>query len=94
MIVCGRIYSIDSMRFRSNYRRHTAVIAVFRYLPFNVPVQRRRSSVARCNRLSGVIVSLAPEYDMGGFLRRDELNAFVPQCARVDPLEQSLSPAQ
>src|SRR5689334_8045843 len=31
---------------------------------------------------------------MGGFLGRNELNAFVSQSARVDPLEQSLSPAQ
>ena len=46
------------------------------------------------SRLSGVIVPLAPEYDMGGFLRRNELNAFVPQSAHVNPLEQSLSPAQ
>src|SRR3984885_8747168 len=57
----------------------------------NVPVQRRRG---RCNRLLGVIVPLAPEYSMGGFLRRNELNAFVSQSAHVNPLEQSLSPAQ
>lgn len=31
---------------------------------------------------------------MGGFLRRNELNAFVSQSACVNPLEQSLSPAQ
>src|SRR5258706_1332775 len=31
---------------------------------------------------------------MGGFLRRNELNAFVFQSAHVNPLEQSLSPAQ
>ena len=43
----------------------------------NVPVQRRRGSAVRCNRLLGVIVPLAPEYNMGGFLRRNELNAFV-----------------
>jgi hypothetical protein len=60
----------------------------------NVPVQRRRSSAVRCNRLLGVIVPLAPEYNMGGFLRRNELNAFVSQSAHVNPLEQSLSPAQ
>ena len=42
----------------------------------------------------GVIVPLAPEYNMGGFLRRNELNAFVSQSAHVNPLEQSLSPAQ
>ncbi len=48
----------------------------------------------RCSRLLGVIVPLAPQYDMGGFLRRNELNAFVSQCAQVKPLEQSLSPAQ
>ena len=48
----------------------------------------------RYNRLSGVIVPLAPEYNMGGFLRRNELNAFVSQSAHVNPLEQSLSPAQ
>ena len=35
---------------------------------------------------------LAPEYNMGGFLRRNELNAFVSQGAHVNPLEQSLSP--
>jgi hypothetical protein len=37
---------------------------------------------------------LAPEYNMGGFLRRNELNTFVSQSAHVNPLEQSLSPAQ
>lgn len=31
---------------------------------------------------------------MGGFLRRNELHAFVPQSARVNPIEQSRSPAQ
>ena len=31
---------------------------------------------------------------MGGFLRCNELNAFVSQSAHVNPLEQSLSPAQ
>src|ERR1700674_1221340 len=62
--------------------------------PTNVPVQRRRGSAVRCNRLLGVIVPLAPEYNMGGFLRRNELNAFVSQSAHVNPLEQSLSPAQ
>ena len=31
---------------------------------------------------------------MGGFLRRNELNTFVSQSAHVNPLEQSLSPAQ
>src|SRR6202042_962342 len=60
----------------------------------NVPVQRRPASAVRCNRLLGVIVPLAPEYNMGGFLRRNELNAFVSQSAHVNPLEQSLSPAQ
>ena len=40
------------------------------------------------------LLPLAPEYNMGGFLRRNELNAFVSQSARVNPLEQSLSPAQ
>jgi hypothetical protein len=59
----------------------------------NVPVQRRRGSAVRCNRLLGVVVPLAPEYNMGGFLRRNELNAFVSQSAHVNPLEQSLSPA-
>jgi hypothetical protein len=48
----------------------------------------------RRNRLSGVIVPLATEYNMGGFLRRNELNAFVSLSARVNPLKQSLSPAQ
>ena len=57
------------------------------------PVQRRRGSAVRCNRL-GVIVPLAPEYNMGGFLRRNELNAFVSQSAHVNPFEQPLSPAQ
>jgi hypothetical protein len=60
----------------------------------NVPVQRRRGSAVRSNRLLGVIVPLAPEYNMGGFLRRNELNAFVSESAHVNPLEQSLSPAQ
>src|ERR1700720_3806787 len=45
-------------------------------------------------RLLGVIVPLAPEYNMRGFLRRNELNAFVSQSAHVNPFEQSLSPAQ
>jgi hypothetical protein len=59
----------------------------------NVPVQRRRASAVRCNRrLLGITVPLAPEYNMGGFLRRNELNAFVSQSAHVNPLEQSLSP--
>jgi hypothetical protein len=40
------------------------------------------------------MVPLAPEYNMGGFLRRNELKAFVRKSARVNPLEQSLSPAQ
>src|ERR1700674_1167885 len=62
--------------------------------PPNLPVQRRRGGAVRCNRSLGVIVPLAPEYNMGGFLRRNELNAFVSQSARVNPLEQSLSPAQ
>ena len=31
---------------------------------------------------------------MGGFLRRNELNAFVSQSTHVNPLEQSLSPGQ
>ena len=31
---------------------------------------------------------------MGGFLGRNELNAFVSQSTGVNPLEQSLSPAQ
>src|SRR5436309_14752166 len=60
----------------------------------NVPVQRRRGSAVRCTRLLGVIVPLAPEYNMGGFLRRNELNAFVSQSADVHPIEQSLSLAQ
>jgi hypothetical protein len=58
----------------------------------NVPVQRRRGSAVRCNQLLGVLVLLAPEYNMGGFLRRNELNAFVSQSAHVNPLEQSRSP--
>jgi hypothetical protein len=55
---------------------------------------RRRGSAVRCTQLSGVVVPLAPEYDMRGFLCRNELNAFVSQSARVNPLEQSLSCAQ
>src|SRR6202046_5178752 len=62
--------------------------------PPNVPVQRRRGSAVRCNLLLGVIVPLAPEYNMGSFLRRNELSAFVSQSAHVNPLEQPLSPAQ
>lgn len=31
---------------------------------------------------------------MGGFLRRNRLNTFVPQSARINPLEQTLSTAQ
>src|SRR5260370_42691555 len=38
--------------------------------------------------------ALAPEYNLGGLLRRNELNAFVSNSAHVNPLEQSLSPAQ
>src|SRR6202140_4627695 len=60
----------------------------------NVPVHWRRGSAVRCNRVLGVILPFAPEYNMGGFLRRNELNAFVSQSAHVNPLEQSLSPAQ
>jgi hypothetical protein len=52
------------------------------------------TGAVRRNRLLGVIVPSAPEYNMGGFLRRNELNAFVSQRAHVNPLEQSLSPAQ
>ena len=44
--------------------------------------------------LSGVIVPLAPEYNMGGFLRSYVVNAFVSQSTCVAPLAQSLSPAQ
>ena len=55
--------------------------------PLNVPVQRRRGSTARCNRLLGFIAPLPPEYNMGGFLRRNELNAFVSQSAHVSPLK-------
>src|SRR5258707_13225188 len=72
----------------------TYEIRCFHICPPNVPVQRLRGSAVRCNRLLGVIVPLAPEYNMGGFLRRNELNAFVSQSADVNPLEQSLSPAQ
>src|SRR5579863_9474456 len=50
--------------------------------------------MAGCSRFSGVIVPLAPKYNMGGLLRRNELNALVSQSAHVDSLEQSLSPAQ
>jgi len=46
-------------------------------MPSNAPVQRRRCSAVRCNRLLDVISPLAPEYDMCGFLRRYELDAFV-----------------
>ena len=53
-----------------------------------------QGSAVRCNRMLGLGVPSAPEYNMGGFLRGNELNAFVSQSARVDPLEQSLSPAQ
>ena len=35
-------------------------------------------SADHCNRSLGVIVPLAPEYNMGGFRRRNELDAFVP----------------
>ncbi len=45
-------------------------------------------------QLLDFIASLPPKHHMGGFLRRNELNAFVAQSARVNPLEQSLSPAQ
>jgi hypothetical protein len=50
-------------------------------LKFNVPVQLRRCNAGRCNRLSGVIVPLTLEYNMGGLLRRNELNALVSECA-------------
>ena len=53
----------------------------------NVPVQRRRGSAARCNRLLGFIAQLPPEHNMGGFLRCNELNAFVSQSAHVSPLK-------
>jgi hypothetical protein len=37
---------------------------------------------------------LEADYNMGGFLRRNELNAFVSESAHVNALEQSFSPAQ
>jgi len=49
----------------------------------SVPVRRWRGGAVRCNRLSGVIALLAPEHNMGGFLRRNELDAFVTQGAHV-----------
>jgi len=55
--------------------------------PLDAPDQRRRGSAVRCNRLSGFIAPLPPKYNMGGFLRRNELNAFVSQSAHVSPLE-------
>ncbi len=57
-------------------------------------LERHIRSCAKEHDRQGVIVPLAPEYNMGGFLRRNELNAFVSQSAHVNPLEQSLSPAQ
>src|SRR5689334_24450478 len=48
----------------------------------------------RGKRFSGAIATSAPEHDVGGLLRRNELNAFVAKGAHVDLLEQSLSPAQ
>src|ERR1700728_4083621 len=56
----------------------------------NVPFQRPRGGAGRSNRLLSVIVPLAPEYNMGGFRRRNELNAFISQSAHVNPPEQSL----
>ena len=57
----------------------------------NAPVQRRRGSSVRCNRLLGVTASLAPEYNMGILLRRYVLDALVSQGSHIDSLEQSLS---
>jgi hypothetical protein len=37
------------------------------------------------------LVRLAPEYNMAGLLRRDKLNAFVAERARVNPTRQTLS---
>src|SRR5919106_5503276 len=59
----------------------------------NGAVQPRAEHVG-CNRLLGVIMHLAPEYNMGGLLRRHELHAFVSQGWQVDALEESLSPSQ
>src|ERR1700687_4193310 len=61
---------------------------------FNVPVEQPRGSAVRCNRLLGVFAPLAPEYNMGDLLRPNELNTFVSQSAHVNPIEQSLAPAQ
>jgi hypothetical protein len=52
------------------------------------------AKAVRCNRVSGVNAPLALEDHMGGFLRRNELNAFVSQRAHVDPFEQPLARAQ
>jgi len=62
--------------------------------PTTFRLQRRRGSAVRCNRLLGVIVPLAPEYNMGGFLRRNELKRIRIQERARQSLEQSLSPAQ
>jgi len=56
----------------------------FRCLTFRFSGARQRRP--RCNGLLGVIVPWRPEYNMGGFLRRNELNAFVSQRrARQSP---------
>lgn len=55
-------------------------------------VAARGASAAQAG--SGVVVFLALEYNMGGFLRGNELNAFIPQSAHVNPREQSLSASQ
>jgi hypothetical protein len=57
-------------------------------------LQRRREHRRLLQLSSGAIAPLAPEYNMGGFLRCNELNTFVSQSAHVNPREQSLSPAQ
>ena len=41
--------------------------------------------------VSSGIALLVPDHDMGGFLRRDELRAFVSQSAHVHSLEQSFA---
>ena len=40
------------------------------------------------------LLRLAPEHDVRGLLRRDELRAFVAQGAEIDPFEQSFSAAE
>ena len=59
--------------------------------PANLPVHWRRHLL---QAVIGRRCALAPEYNLGRLIPRSEPNACVTQSARINPLEQSLSPAE